>query len=233
MNKISNNELNNFFDNYDQEEINKSNKLLDEYSNEIDRKEEQKSDESYKQLLREVSPSIDILGIMEKSIAEGAEAKFERDKKYKKMKMKWYIKTVATILAIVGALALAPGFYNEISYHGDAKEVTVQASMNASSKLSQSGLYVVPDPMSKEWRNDYSKIEDLSEKDLFGMLAYLGAEESEKVVQALGYTGWNNYLSMNGYFDESGNPSITVFRNMTESELVEEYREGKENGKGY
>lgn len=225
--------VNEILANYDKEEINKANELLEQYSNDIDKKEEKQTDEIYQQLLKDVFPSIDVVGIMKKSIAEGAEAKLERDKKYKKMKTKWYVKSVAVILAMVGALAIAPGIYSEMSYHYYEKQVIEIASRDAGLKLSQSGLYVVPDPMSKEWRNDYSKIEDLSEKDLFGMLAYLGKEESEKVVQALGYTGWDNYLSMNGYFDESGNPSITVFRNMTESELVEEYREGKEDGKRY
>lgn len=215
----------------------KYNGFLDMYTEEIIKEEEKKNkganEQEYQKLLSEVSSSINIEEIKNKSVVNNSIVKYDRNKKTTILKQKLNMKTVAIVLACITALSVAPSVYNEISYNHDSREVIEQVSMDASLKLSSSGLFVVPDPASKEWKNDYSKIENLSEDDLYGMFKYLGTSESEKVVQALGYTGWDNYLSMNGYFNVDGEPSIIVYDNMMESKLVREYRDGKENGKGY
>lgn len=215
----------------------KYNGFLDMYTEEIIKEEEKKNkganEKEYQKLLSEVSSSINIEEIKNKSVVNNSIVKYDRNKKTTILKQKLNMKTVAIVLACITALSVAPSVYNEISYNHDSREVIEQVSMDASLKLSQSGLFVVPDPVSNEWRNDYSKVTDLNEDDLYGMFKYLGTTESEKVVKELGYTSWDNYLSMHGFFDKDGNPSIIVYDNMMESELVKEYRDGKENGKGY
>ena len=55
---------------------------------------------------------------------------------------------------------------------------------------------------------DYKKIEGLNEVDLLGYYSLLGMNESEKVVQALGYENWNDFLIKNNYVNENGKPDI-------------------------
>lgn len=62
---------------------------------------------------------------------------------------------------------------------------------------------------------DYKKIEELSEEDLIGYYHKLGEEESEKVVQALGYDGWDDYLIKHNYLRD-GKPSIPEWRRQLE-----------------
>ena len=211
--------------------------ILDMYTEEINNEEAKNKkniiEQDYQALLEKVSVSLNVDEIKNKSIVNNSIVKYDRNRKINVLKQKMNMKTVAVILACITAISVAPSIYNEINYNGDSREVIEQVSMDASLKLSEAGLFVVPDPISKEWRNDYSKINDLSEDDLYGMFKYLGATESEKIVKELGYTGWDNYLSMHGYFDKDGNPSIIVYDNMMESELIKEYRDGKENGRSY
>ena len=44
---------------------------------------------------------------------------------------------------------------------------------------------------------DYKKIESLNEKDLFSYYSCLGKIECEKVIVALGYNGWDDFLKKN------------------------------------
>ena len=55
--------------------------------------------------------------------------------------------------------------------------------------------------------DDYKNMKYLSENDLIGYYNVLGEEESEKVVQALGYDGWDDYLTKNNYLRD-GKPSF-------------------------
>ena len=54
---------------------------------------------------------------------------------------------------------------------------------------------------------EYKSMKYLSEDDLIGYYNILGVKESEKVVQALGYKDWNDYLISNGYIKD-GQPSF-------------------------
>ena len=84
-----------------------------------------------------------------------------------------------------------------------------------------------------DWCNDYSTIEGLSEKDIYGFLQYCGYDETEKVIQTLGYDSWHNYLARKGYMGADGRPSIKVWENYAEYKLVTEKSEAKENGRRY
>lgn len=59
---------------------------------------------------------------------------------------------------------------------------------------------------------DYKRIVELCEEDLIGYYDILGEKESEKVVQALGYEGWDDYLEKNGYIDNFGEPNIDYWQ---------------------
>lgn len=58
--------------------------------------------------------------------------------------------------------------------------------------------------------DDYKKLSNLNEKNLIGYYCALNEnkEECEKLVQVLGYNGWDDFLTSNGYVDNYGNPDI-------------------------
>lgn len=60
--------------------------------------------------------------------------------------------------------------------------------------------------------DDYKKIKDLSDENLIGYYELLGKNESEKVVKALGYASWDDYLIKNNYVDDYGNPDLYGWR---------------------
>ena len=66
---------------------------------------------------------------------------------------------------------------------------------------------------------DFKKIKTLSEDNLIGYYEFLGYEECEKVVQALGYEGWDDFLTKKNCFDKEGNPSIEEWERQTEEYL--------------
>lgn len=57
----------------------------------------------------------------------------------------------------------------------------------------------------------YEQIFEISESDLIGYYRLLGESECEKILKVLGYQGWEDYLSVKGYFDENGEPSIAIW----------------------
>ncbi len=63
---------------------------------------------------------------------------------------------------------------------------------------------------------DYKRIESLNEINLIGYYRLLGYEECEKVVQALGYEGWDDFLTKKNCFDKEGKPSIEEWERQTE-----------------
>lgn len=50
-----------------------------------------------------------------------------------------------------------------------------------------------------------------------GFYKVLRLEESEKVVQALGYANWNDFLIKNGYVNKEGKPEMGLW---TRSEYI-------------
>lgn len=134
---------------------------------------------------------------------------------------------VLAATGIISSIKYAPEIINKITYPSYVKTVSREESMDAGLMLSEAGLNVVPQDDNGNWFNNYDKLENVTEDDIYGFYCYFGREETEKVVQALGYTGWDNFLSMNGYYDESGNPSIEVWLNYAEAKNVAEYKASK------
>lgn len=143
--------------------------------------------------------------------------------KRKKLETKYIVRrTVAVFLATAVIAIMGMGakkVADNVERFSEIKSIQTQESIKANTKLVENDLFVVPD--NGNWRNSYGKIEDLCEDDLYGFTIYLGKMEAEKVVRALGYTDFNNYLSMNGYFDSEGHPSMTVWVNYEEARLLE------------
>lgn len=57
----------------------------------------------------------------------------------------------------------------------------------------------------------YKNIQDLNEDDLIGYYKVLGQEESNKILNLLGYSGWNDYLIKHGFVDKNGQPDIKIW----------------------
>lgn len=149
--------------------------------------------------------------------------KYRLDKRILKSLLK---KTAITVILIASLIKLTPAVVDKVSYALDVKNIALEQSFEANELLAENDLNVVP--IDGKWNNDYYKIKGLSEKDLYGFCKYCGYDEAENVVKAIGYNSWDNYLSMKGYFDEDGNPSIRVWENYEEYRLVSE-KEAKKN----
>jgi len=71
---------------------------------------------------------------------------------------------------------------------------------------------------------EYRRIDPLLEEHLLGYYGILGKEESEKIVQLLGYDGWDDFLTQKQCFDTDGNPSMAAWQR---SEYIRLGREHK------
>lgn len=126
--------------------------------------------------------------------------------------------------AIVSGIKYAPEIIDKLTYHAYVTTVSREESIEAGTMLSEAGLNVVPQDDYGNWFNNYDKLENVTEDDLYGFYCYFGKAETENVVKRLGYSNWDNFLSMNGYFDENGTPSIEVWLNYQEKAKVDEYK---------
>ena len=69
----------------------------------------------------------------------------------------------------------------------------------------------------------YKKIYNIIEEELIGYYSLLGQEESGKILQILGYEGWDDYLIQNGFVDENNEPDIKLWENSVYEQLQTEY----------
>src|SRR5574344_1471083 len=154
------------------------------------------------------------------------------EKGLKRLSITSYIAGILTVGVVWAAIAGGGALINKVGYQIDVKNASLEESFDANGMLADADLFVVPDYETKEWNNDYTKLEGLSEDDLYGFSCYLGYNEAEKVVQALGYKSWDNYFAMKGYVDKEGKPSREVWTNYAEAAAVREYNAEKEASHG-
>lgn len=110
------------------------------------------------------------------------------------------------------------------------QEISQQLSVYETMAYNEMTYYNIPyySSTGEEINNDvsdYKKIENLSEENLIGYYYALGEKECEKVVQALGYNDWNDFLIKNHCYDENGNPSIEAWKMQVRSQIAEQYKE--------
>lgn len=153
--------------------------------------------------------------------------------KLSKKKMKnLALKSAIVVISLTALMKIGPSVYEKIDYALDVKEVSNTKAEEARDLLIKYDLNDEP-KYDNLWFNDYSKITELSTDDLYGFYQYFGYSETEKVLGALGYNSWYNYLSKNGYYDNQGYPSVEVWENYEESDLVNEKRGVHKDGKSY
>lgn len=125
----------------------------------------------------------------------------------KRQKLVLKVKQVATTVAIV-AVALTTAicttgcarnydrqmaqFYNSV-YVEEAEAIMHEHGLNTQ------GTYDY---------DVYLEMDEISEENISGFYQLLGSGESEKAVRALGYEGWDDYLTQHGYI-ENGKPSFS------------------------
>ena len=80
---------------------------------------------------------------------------------------------------------------------------------------------------------DYKTIHDLNKKDLYGFyeLVQRNEIETEKVIKALGYNDWKDFLIKENCIDRDGKASIAVWRNDEKQRIYDEYYEVSFGGK--
>lgn len=120
----------------------------------------------------------------------------------------------------------------KVDYLFDVVSVRAEESRDAEHNLLMHHLNTEPNE-NGDWDNDYSKLNYVSKEDLYGILNYCGYSEAENVLKSLGYSSWHNYLAKNGYYDSEGRPSLQVWENYMESNLVAQRNEVKQNDRSY
>lgn len=147
---------------------------------------------------------------------------------------KLLLATGVVLVAATAVISISPKVVETIDHQIEVKNIITSESVEFGTILAKNDLNVVPQNANQEWLNDYHNMSYMTEDDLYGAYKYFGYSETEKIIkEKFGYTGWNNYLSMNGYFDENGKPSIDVWENYMESKLIAEHKQGEKNGKSY
>lgn len=138
---------------------------------------------------------------------------------------KFVCKVCAAIISLVMTTAVLDdvGFLDRVHHYVQVQEAEILASGDILFLLADNYLNTVPNPDTQEWRNDYSVLEGkIDESDLYGFVCHCGYDEAERIVNMLGYDGWDGFCLENGYLDKSGNPSKRVWRNYAEVEYIRE-----------
>ena len=150
----------------------------------------------------------------------------------KKKIKSFFIKLAAFVICLNIAGKVIDKTWEKIDYQLDVASMRKEQCIEMEELLSSHNLNTEPGT-DGNWCNDYSCIEGLSKDDIYGFYYYCGYDETEKVLQELGYASWSNFLVREGYYDAGGAPSFEVWENYAEAGLVAEQREALENGRKY
>ena len=143
-----------------------------------------------------------------------------------KNRLKPYKKTITkqsliTILALASTISLCACQTDQLTLNNNTSIVKDQAYET----WYEYGIKVYDSKAEEYVSNsveDYKRIENLSEDDLLGYYALLGMNESEKVVQALGYEGWDDFLIKNNYVNEQGKPDFSKWKRTMQENIGKE-----------
>lgn len=132
-------------------------------------------------------------------------------------------------IAIITAATLAAGYLGVKTYNSVEKYVNMNHAESiieyqTENKLRELGIEFKDKESLKN--ADYSSLKNISEKQLYGYYLVLGGNETEKILQYMGYNSWGQFLNMNGYFDHSGAPSMGVWINYMEAAALDSYING-------
>lgn len=144
---------------------------------------------------------MDIKGVYEKSISNsvGSNKKQKLIKKVKRIATTSLVALIAVTSGVSLTACQDPHYTNKIVslYIYDAQEIFDKYGLDNNKKYSV---------------EDYSKIPDINDDNLIAFYEMRGREECEKIAQALGYNGIDDYLVKNGYVNSEGGPSIKAWR---------------------
>lgn len=101
---------------------------------------------------------------------------------------------------------------------GDIVSSVVVKLINADIKYRTDGGTIINNDI-----ETYKKIYNIKEDELIGYYMLLGREESDKIVQILGYEGWDDYLIQSGFVNEDNEPDIKMWENSIYENMQLEY----------
>lgn len=141
-------------------------------------------------------------------------------------------------LIVIGGIKITKGVIDKINYHQDVKEAeaivreATKKNMieNECAIMSEDKKFVVKDNSVAEYRE---KLNIDNPLELYSYYLVVNGDEFNDLVQATSngvdyYVNTEQFLRENGYFNpNTGEPSITVWENYMESELVTSYRNGE------
>ena len=147
--------------------------------------------------------------------------------KLNKRKLKqFFVKVAAFCICIHFVGHALDDAVEKVDYMFDVVAVRMEESKDGERFLKTHNLNTEPNKDGK-WGNDYSTIDNISRSDIYSLLRYCGRTETEKILKSMGYASWRQYLAQNGYYDENGEPSMRVWENYMEYQLVNERNEAK------
>lgn len=165
--------------------------------------------------------------------------KVEKEKRPRNSIRQYAAGALATLLLLSG-IELGEKIYRKIEYHHDLKTAKQEIAEAAQESLLDTGIAATTSEgeivILQSDENEYYKLDLKTPEEAYPYFLVLSPSEFNNLVQTIPYqngsyyyTGSSQFFGINGYLDQSGAPSSTVFANYMESELVEAYRIGDTN----
>lgn len=117
-----------------------------------------------------------------------------KNKQYKKMRRATIWKKRISTLALATMLAVSVNAGSNLYKNQQIKN---ELMLNTTNQMLDVGYKTVPGP-DGSWDQNYYL---LKEMDVLGLYALMGKDETEKVLKTMGYTGWEDFLTQEGYAD--------------------------------
>lgn len=147
-------------------------------------------------------------------------AKAQKKKQIEERKRK-FIKMAALLAAATAAALVVSKAGSNIKTQIDIKNASNIVEEETNAKLKKIGVDVDDDSTIEA--ADYNKLgKNISDQELYGYFLNLDYNETEKILQAMGYRDWGDYLVKKGYFDTYGAASFEVWLNYMEASALAE-----------
>lgn len=154
-------------------------------------------------------------------------------------RVKALIGSAILALSVYGGVSLVNTITDAIEYHNDTNAAIVLSERIMTERLIDTGSahYEKGGDFSVKAMTveDYSKLEIDTSEELFALMQVIDDDtEFDNMVKAMSYvdtagnvcnyTDFQQFLRVNGYYNEEGNADVEVFDNLCKNSLVNSYR---------
>ena len=167
----------------------------------------------------------------------GSDKKHRLIRGTKKVAPKALLILVATVMAV--NICACSSLESNMNFEGTPYDIEEQIDYKEGYSIAVDKMYIAKrilkengvDIAKSNEVSTYAKISELREDDLIGYYKLLGEKETEKILQALGYEGWNDFLTKQECFDKDGKPSRYVWERKTYVEYGKQYEDTEDYSK--